>query len=86
MYWMLDTYELVLVLCGLDPDEDENADKVDEILYEKYGIEDTDGLDKLIKDLTHFVGEGQSPLTGKNYKGFCRENEWLYKTELKTKN
>ncbi|MDR0754176.1 MAG: hypothetical protein LBF04_02185 [Prevotellaceae bacterium] len=88
MYNMLDTYELVLVLCGLNPNDDDDfndSDKVDEILYEKYGIEDTNGLNRLIKDLTHFVGVGQSSLTGKNYKGFCRKNEWLYKIEIERK-
>jgi len=80
-----DTYELCLVLCGLDPNNDDDFNdeaKVDEILYDKYGIEDTDGLDKLVKDLTKFIGVGTSPLTKKKYKGFSMGNEWLYKIEI----
>lgn len=72
-------------LCGMNPDDDadfENEEKVDEILYEKYGIEDTDGLDKLIKDLTKLIVLGKSDLTGKVYKGFAIKNEWLYKIEI----
>jgi len=85
MYFNLDTYELAMHLCGMNPDDDadfENEEKVDEILYEKYGIEDTDGLDKLIKDLTKLIVLGKSDLTGKVYKGFAIKNEWLYKIEI----
>jgi len=85
MNWNLDTYELALHLCGMDPDNDvdfENEEKVDEILYEKYGIEDTEGLDKLIKDLAKLIDIGKSPLTEKRYKGFTNEVSLLYKIEV----
>jgi hypothetical protein len=82
---MLDTYETALVLCGMDPENSEdfdNSDKVDEILYEKYGIVDTDGFDILIKDLAKLATVGTSELTGNSYRGFAKKNEWLYKIEL----
>jgi hypothetical protein len=85
MHWNLDTYDLALHLCGMNPENDadfENEEKVDEILYEKYGIEDTEGLDKLIKDLGKLIDVGKSPLTEKRYKGFANERNWLYKIEL----
>ena len=85
MYWNLETYELALVLCGMNPENNadfENEEKVDEILYEKYGIEDTEGLDKLIKDLAKLIDVGKSPLTKKQYKGFSNKEEWLYKIEI----
>lgn len=86
MHYMLETYELAMTLCGLNPDDDEqfeDSEKVDELLYEKYGIEDTDGLDRLIKDLAEMISVEKSPLTGKIYKGFANENMWLYKTEVR---
>ena len=78
----MDTYELCLVLCGLDHNNDDDYDneaKVNQMLYDKYSIEDTDGLEELIKDLTKLIGVGTSPLTGKKYKGFSIGDEWLYK-------
>lgn len=84
MHYMLETYEVAMKLCGLDPDNDDqfnDSDKVDEILYEKYGIEDTDGLDRLIKDLAKMADVGESPLTGEQYRGFGEDSLWLYKTK-----
>lgn len=83
---MLDTYELAMKLCGLDPEDEEqfeDSDKVDEILYEKYGIEDTDGLDRLIKDLAEMADVAKSPLTEELYRGFGDGTVWLYKTKVK---
>ena len=85
MHWNLDTYELALYLCGMNPDNDadfENEEMVDKILYEKYGIEDTEGLDKLIKDLAKLIDVGKSPITGKRYKGFSNQEGWMYKIEI----
>ena len=68
MYYMLETFEVALSLCGLDPDDDENyedTDKLDELLFEKYGIEDTVGLDRLIKDLAKMADVAKSPLDRK---------------------
>jgi len=81
---MLKTYEVAMKLCGLDPnnnDQFNDSDKVDEILYDKYGIEDTDGLDRLIKDLAKMADVGKSPLTGEQYRGFGDGSLWLYKTK-----
>ena len=83
MHYMLETYEVAMKLCGLDPDNDDqfnDSDKVDEILYEKYGIEDTDGLDRL-KDLAKMADVGKFPLTGEQYRGFGDGSLWLYKTK-----
>jgi len=77
-----ETYELCLLLCGLDPNNDEDYNdksKVDGILYEKYGIENTAGLDELIRDLANFIDIGISPISRQRYKGFSKGNEWLYK-------
>lgn len=82
---MLDTYELAMTLCELNPEDDkqfEDSDMVDELLYAKYGIEDTDGLDRLIKDLAKMIDVGKSPITGKTYKGFGNRSSWLYKIEV----
>jgi len=79
-----ETYELCLLLCGLNPNSDEDFNdesKVDEILYDKYGIEDTAGLDELIRDLAKLIDIGVSPFTGKRYKGFSKGEEWVYKIE-----
>ncbi len=81
---MLETYEVAMKLCGLDPNNDEefeDSEKVDEILYEKYGIEDTDGFDRLIKDLAKMADVGKSPLTEELYRGFGDGTIWLYKTK-----
>jgi hypothetical protein len=85
MYWNLDAYELAQHLCGMNPENDDdfqNKGKVDEILYQKYGIEDTGGLDKLIKDLAKLITVCESPLTRIRYKGFANDEGWLYKIEL----
>jgi hypothetical protein len=78
-----DTYEVVMTLLGLDPENDEqfeDEDEVDRRLYDEYGIEDTDGLDHLIKDLAKLIHVEKSPLTENVYKGFAKKgsNSWLY--------
>jgi hypothetical protein len=87
---MLDTYELALVLCGMNPDDDssfddEAEDKVSQMLYDKYSIDDSAGFDILVKDLAKLVNVAKSELTGNYYRGFSHpeKNEWLYKELIK---
>lgn len=84
-------YELALKLMGKDPTNDEDfensEDAVDEFLYEKYGIEDSDKFEKLLYDLAKMADRGESALSGKFYSGFATErdglNMWLFKVECK---
>lgn len=84
MYYMHDSFELALHLCGLEESDEnyENPDNVDPILYAKYGIEDTDKFNALIKDLLDLITINKSPLTDTVYKGFSNGKEWLIKKEM----
>lgn len=84
MNYMHDSFELALHLCGLkESDENyENPDNVDPILYAKYGIEDTDKFNDLIKDLLDLITINKSPLTDTVYKGFSNGKEWFIKKEI----
>ena len=57
MYYMHDSFELALHLCGIKAEDENyaNSDNVDPILYAKYGIEDTDKFNDLIKDLVDLI-------------------------------
>jgi len=78
MNWSHDSYKLALHLCEL-PHIDSNSDNIDSILYEKYGIVDTDKFDKLIKDLLDLIFINKCTLTGTAYKGFSNGKEWFIK-------
>lgn len=75
--------EFACKLVGLDYDEiDADTEIIEEHLYEKFGIE-LGHFGELISILLPMIHIGESPLTGKFYKGFADfENEcWLIKTE-----
>lgn len=88
MHYMNDFYELAMLVCGLDPDDDdqfeEGEDKVDEILYEKYNI-DSEQFEAIAKALIPFAGIGKSELTGETYIGFTNHEKglWIYKEKIK---
>jgi len=82
---MAESYELAMHLVGLNPDNEEdfdNSDAVDKLLYEKYGIQDTEGFDKLIKNLMELIDVGKSHLTEKAYKGFAKNGFWFCKVPV----
>lgn len=87
MYYMDEAFELALHICGLEDNDEnyENTDKVDEILYEKYGIEDADKFNQLATDLLNLIDVGRSPLTDTLYKGFSNGEGWLMKKEVPAK-
>lgn len=84
-------YEVCLHLMGKDPTNDEDfensEDAVDEFLYERYSIEDSDKFVKLLHDLAKMADRSESALSGKFYSGFATErsgcNMWLFKVECK---
>lgn len=75
--------EFACKLVGLGYDEiDADTEIIEEHLYEKFGIE-LGNFGELISILLPMINVGESPLTGKIFKGFADfENEcWLIKTE-----
>jgi hypothetical protein len=69
----------------MNPDDDadfEDTNRVELTLYEKYGIEDTDGFERLIRDLTKMIAIDRSELTKKIYRGFAKGNTRLYRSEI----
>ena len=80
---MSDSLEVAFHLCGIDENDDDCLEKAGEALYQKYGIEDPDMFDKLVKDLAKIAQVAKSELTEKWYRGFAVENLWLYKIEYK---
>ena len=62
-----DFYELALILCGMNPDDDadfENERKVTLILYDKYGLDNDEQFERLIKDLVKLIHIERTALTG----------------------
>lgn len=80
---MIDIYELVCHLCGLNDGAD--YAEVHEALYEKYEV-DMDAFEKIIQDLLPLIDVGISPLTNTRFKGFSKiENGhgfWLARVEV----
>lgn len=91
MHYMNPAYELALHLMGKDPNNDDdfesNEDAVDEFLYEKYGIENSDKFHQLVTDLAQLADKAKSELTDKVYSGFGIQKDgngfWLFKVEQK---
>lgn len=84
---MNDCLEVAMRICGLDPEDDDNfednCDKVEEILYEKFGI-DEEQFEDLIKALSPFACRSKSPLTDEIYQGFADHEKqiFLYKSPV----
>jgi len=85
---MHDSFELALHLCGIKAEDENyaNSDNVDPILYAKYGIEDTDKFNDLIKDLLDLITINKGFFTDTVYKGFSNGKEWLIKKEMTPSN
>lgn len=83
MSMMSPYYELAMVLVGLDPScevEYEDQTKVEEALYDKYGM-DFGSFETLIYTLLPMITIAMDPLSGKMYKGFSEGyGLWLCKT------
>lgn len=65
-YWEIE--ELARFICGLSEDDDETD--VEEVLYEKFGVE-MDAFEKVINALMPMVTVAQSPITLMTYRGFA---------------
>ena len=79
---MSDSWELMLFLSDIEEDDYEDDCQTFDDIAEKYGLEDMDGFELLIHDLTELIDIGDSPLTGQRYKGFAHNNLWLHKKEV----
>lgn len=80
---LFETEEFACKILGLDYDEiDTDTQIIEENLYEKFGM-DLVQFHELISTLLPMIHIGESPLTGKFFKGFADfENQcWLIKTE-----
>lgn len=78
-----DIEELACKITGLDYDEiDADTSIIEEKLYEEFEI-DLDNFASIICRLLPLVDVGESPFTGKAYKGFVdiENNCWLVRTE-----
>lgn len=76
--------EFACKLVGLDYDEiDADTQIIEEHLYEKFGM-NLEQFYELISILLPMIDVGESPLTGKIFKGFADfENEcWLIKIQV----
>lgn len=85
MNYMNDYYELALAVCGMDPDKDENfeteaEDKVDEILMEKFEINEEQFIE-VAKALLPFAHISKSELTDEIFIGYGNHEKglWIYK-------
>ena len=65
---MIDVFELVEVLTGLDEEKD-GAQVIEEKLVEKYGC-DIDQFSGLINELLPMIFVAKSPLSDEMFKGF----------------
>ena len=74
---MIDVFELAIYLTS-DEDDWETT------ICDKYGI-DYEDFQVLVNELLPLIEVGESPLTGKQYKGFADVShaQWLVKTEIK---
>ena len=81
-----DYFELAMLLCGFDPENEEQAAEFEyngeSKLYEKYGI-DGEQFEELCAELMKYAAAGKSPITGKVYQGFALSDCWLVKREIK---
>lgn len=80
---MFDIEELACKITGLDYDEiDADTSIIEEKLYEEFEI-DLDNFASIISRLLPLVDVGESPFTGKVYKGFADVDNkvWLVRTE-----
>ena len=79
-------YELILFLLTKHYPkvnlEDMDDWDLSEYFYDHYGIT-TEDFDAIITDLLPLCDVGNSPLTGKNYRGFASDNMWLRNKEIK---
>ncbi len=88
MYYNNDTYELAMAMFGFDPNNDKDfesaADKLVDLIYEKYGI-NSENFEKIVKDLVKFTPIIKTALTETKVQGFV-DNEkqmFLYKEAVK---
>jgi len=80
-----DTYELAMVMVGLDPDDDaqfEDEEEVYDRLFAQFDI-DFEQFEELVIKLAPLIQFGESPLTNTLYKGFGSDRIWYYKIEVK---
>lgn len=89
MHYMNDYYELTLAVCGMDPGIDENFEseaqkKVDEILMEKFDINEEQFVE-VAKALLPFSHIGKSGLSDQHFIGFANHEKemWLFKQNYK---
>ncbi len=78
-------YKLALVLCELDPEDENNyseevAESLDVELQERYCV-DFSGFENLAHALAGYADAGTIRTTGESYQGFTRDGVWLYQRE-----
>lgn len=85
MHYMNDYYELALAVCGMDPDDDKNfeseaQEKVDEILMEKFDINEEQFVD-VAKALLPFAHISKSEITEEIFIGYGNHEKgmWIFK-------
>ncbi|MGL4956592.1 MAG: hypothetical protein ACRC9X_05385 [Bacteroidales bacterium] len=83
---MFDVEELACKITGLDYDEiDADTATIEERLYDDFGCY-LEQFRIIIQRLLPLIDKGESPITGKVYKGFAdtEKNCWIVKGEVKS--
>jgi hypothetical protein len=75
----LEVADLAMHVCGLPDDAD--LDRIDQALCDQFDI-GLEQLESLLEVLIPLCRAGQSPLSGKWYRGFANGDIWLAKHEL----
>ena len=86
----LDYYEveeLAAYICGIDYDEENDTNKIDEELITKFKIDIVE-LQTLLEHLVPMIEIGKSPATEVLYKGFSKKDKfnidkWIIKQQIK---
>lgn len=84
MHYMNDVYELAMVVCGLNPNDDKDfevaEDKIEDLLYEKFEISE-EAFENLVKALAKFTPPLEAGISKEKYHGFVdvEKSMFLYK-------
>jgi hypothetical protein len=76
-----EAYEIACEILGVEPDEDENTEKCEELLSEKWGIS-LEAFHEIMICVFKMTKFGMSPLTQTPYIGIAKSDMWLVKKEV----
>lgn len=77
----MDTFEFEELVAHLVGADDDQWDNLAELFFEKYEL-DMDAAHDFVRDLVPLCTMGNSPLTGKSYRGFATNGVFIVKQKV----